>query len=289
MINEHIRGLSILRGTEKRRPDMANSGRCYLKGEFPVISFEKLLSSGRPFFGTFIQSVSPEFLEASAYAGFQFAAVDLEHASFGTETLVHLIRAGEAAGLSMLARVPGLDAACIKKSLDMGASGIIVPNIDTPEQAAEAVALCRFTPDGIRGACPGVRANRYGAGGSEYYENANRETAVIPLIESPAGIENYDAILAVPGISAVFLGPIDLSVALGLKGDVNDPTVQKMLLSCVKKAKAARVPVGALSMDHRFIKELLNSGLDFLAYGIDTILMYNTCRGILETLREKAE
>lgn len=112
---------------------------------------------------------------------------------------------------------------------------------------------------------------------------------MIPLIESPAGIEHYDAILAVPGISAVFLGPIDLSVALGLKGDANDPTVQNMLLSCVKKAKAARVPVGALSMDHRFIKELLNSGLDFLAYGIDTLLMYNMCRGIVETLREKTE
>lgn len=251
-----------------------------------MISFKALLSSGQPFFGTFIQSASPEFLEASAYAGFQFAAVDLEHACYGTETLVHLLRAGEAAGLSMLARVPGLDAALIKKSLDMGASGIIVPNIDTPEQAEEAVALCRFTPEGIRGACPGVRANSYGAGGSEYYENANRNTVVIPLIESPVGVENYDAILEVPGISAVFLGPIDLSVALGLKGDVNDPSVQSMLLTCVQKAKSVGVPVGALSMDYRFIKELLGHGLDFLAYGIDTILMYHMCRGIVEELHQ---
>jgi 2-keto-3-deoxy-L-rhamnonate aldolase RhmA len=254
-----------------------------------MISFKTLLSSDRPFFGTFIQSASPEFLEASAYAGFRFAAIDLEHASFGTETLVQLIRAGEAAGLSMLARVPGLDAALIKKSLDMGASGIIVPNIDTPEQAEKAVALCRFTPDGIRGACPGVRANRYGAGGSEYYENANRETVVIPLIESPVGVENYDQILAVPGISAVFLGPIDLSVALGLKGNVDDPRVQEMLVTCVKKAKAANVPVGALSMNYQFIRELLNDGLDFLAYGIDTILMYHMCREIVETLQEHSE
>ena len=149
--------------------------------------FKDLLNREVPFFGTFIQSASPEFLEASAYAGFRFAAVDLEHAAFGTETLVQLLRAGEAAGLSMLARVPELDAALIKKSLDMGASGIIVPNIDTAEQASEAVALCRFMPDGIRGACPGVRANHYGAGGSEYYEKANKETVVIPLIESQAG------------------------------------------------------------------------------------------------------
>ena len=249
-----------------------------------MVSFTSLLQAKQPFFGTFIQSASPEFLEASGYAGFRFAAVDLEHASFGTETLVHLIRAGEASGLSMLARVPGLDAALIKKSLDMGAAGIIVPNIDTPEQAEEAISLCRFTPEGIRGACPGVRTNRYGAGGPEYYEKANRETVVIPLIESPAGVENFDSILAVPGISAVFLGPIDLSVALGLNGNVGDPVVKDMLLSCVDKAHAVGVPVGALSMDSGFIRELFSHGLNFLAYGIDTILMYNHCRSIVGEL-----
>ena len=249
-----------------------------------MISFKSLLSNP-PVFGTFVQSASPEFLEASAYAGFRYAAVDLEHASFGTETLIHLIRAGEAAGLSMLARVPGLDGALIKRSLDMGAAGIIIPNIDTREQAEEAVSLCRFTPDGLRGACPGVRANRYGAGGNDYYERADRETAVIPLIESPVGIENFDEILSVPGITAVFLGPIDLSVALGLKGDMNDPAVQEMLLSCIRKAKAAEIAVGSLSMDHRFIKTLLDSGLDILACGIDTILMYRMCRQIMDDLR----
>lgn len=246
--------------------------------------FLSMLEEGKPFAGVFIQSASPEFLEASAYAGFRFAAVDLEHAAFGTETLVHLIRAGQAAGMSVLARVPGLDGALIKKSLDMGADGIIIPNIDTAAQAAQAAALCRFTPEGIRGACPGVRANRYGAGGAEYYEQANRNTAVIPLIESPRGVENFDDILAVEGISAVFLGPIDLSVALGLKGNVDDPAVKAMLLSCVKKARKAGVPVGALSMDSAFIGELFGHGLNFLAYGIDTILMYKTCRKIMDSL-----
>lgn len=242
--------------------------------------FHTLLAEGKPFLGAFIQSASPEFLEASAYAGFRFAAIDLEHAPFGTETLAQLVRAGQAAGLSVLARVSGLDPAQIKKSLDLGADGVIVPNVDTPEQAARAVALSRFTPLGVRGACPGVRANHYGAGGSEYYETANRETVVIPLIESPLGVENFDAILAVPGISAVFLGPIDLSVAMGLKGDVNDPRVQESLLSCVDKARAAGIPVGALSMDEAFIRTLFAHGLSFLAYGIDTLLLYRFCRAI---------
>lgn len=248
------------------------------------MDFLSLLKQKRPFLGFFIQTASPEFLEASAYAGFRFAAVDLEHAPYGTETLVQMIRAGEAAGLSVLARAPGLDAALIKRALDMGASGIIVPNIDTAAQAAQAAALCRFTPEGIRGACPGVRANHYGAGGSEYYARKNRETAVIPLIESPAGVEHCEEILATPGISALFLGPIDLSVAMGLRGDVDDPRVHESLLRCIDLAKAAGIPVGALSTDPAFAGEMFRHGLDFLACGIDTILMLNACRRMRESM-----
>jgi len=254
-----------------------------------MIPFHTLLAEKTPILGTFIQSGSPEFLEAAGYAGFRFAAVDLEHAYYGTETLAQLIRAGEAAGLSMLARVPSLDATWIKKSLDMGAAGIIVPNVDTPEQAAEAVRLCRFTPDGIRGACPGVRANRYGAGGGEYYERANRETAVMALIESPEGVRNYDAILRTEGLTAVFLGPVDLSVSMGLKGDVDAPEVHDSLLDMVRKASRAGVPVGALGLSSTFARELFDAGLDFLAYGIDTILMYQTCRGIVRDVLRQGE
>ncbi|MER2150251.1 MAG: aldolase/citrate lyase family protein [Candidatus Limivicinus sp.] len=249
-----------------------------------MISFLELLKENKPFLGTFIQSGSPEFLEASAYAGFRFAAIDLEHAFYGTETLIHMIRAGEAAGLSVLARVPALDAVWIKKALDMGAAGIIIPNIDTAQQAEEAVRLCKFTPAGIRGACPGVRANRYGAGGPEYYAEANRNIAVIPLIESPEGVKNFDAILRVDGIASVFLGPVDLSVSLGLCGDLNAPEVKSMLLDMVRKAAAASVPVGALGLDPDFIAELFSSGLNYLAYGIDTILMYQKCRELAEKM-----
>ena len=248
-------------------------------------SFHSLLSGHKPFLGTFVQSGSPEFLEAAGYAGFRFAAVDLEHAYYGTETLVNLIRAGEAAGLSMLARVPALDAVWIKKSLDMGASGIIIPNIDTAEQASDAVRLCRFTPEGVRGACPGVRANRYGAGGPEYYADSNKNTAVIPLVESPAGVRNFSEIVRTPGISAVFLGPVDLSVSMGLRGDLGAPALMDYLCDMIRQAKDAKVPVGALGMDTAFIRRLFDEGLDFLAFGIDTILMYQKCKEICDTIR----
>ena len=249
-----------------------------------MIPFSELLQEQKPFLGTFVQSAAPEFVEASAYAGFRFAAIDLEHTYYGVEKMAELVRAGEAAGLSMLARVPALDAVWIKKSLDLGAAGVIVPNIDTAAQAVEAVRLSKFTPEGIRGACPGVRANRYGAGGQEYYEKANRETVVIALVESPEGVKNFDEILRVPGLTAVFLGPVDLSVSMGLKGDLSAPEVRQALLTMVEKACRAGVPVGALGLDPAFVRELFAHGLDFLAYGIDTILMYQKCREIQQAV-----
>ena len=246
------------------------------------VTFQSLLAEKKPFLGTFVQSASPEFIEASAYAGFRFAAIDLEHTYYGVEKMAEMIRAGEAADLAMLARVPSLDATWIKKSLDLGASGVIVPNIDTPEQAAQAVSLCRFAPGGLRGACPGVRANRYGAGGSEYYENSDRNVTVIALVESPEGVRNFDAIVRTPGLTAVFLGPVDLSVSMGLKGDIGAPSVQTVLLEMIHKANAAGVPVGALGLERTFIKQLFAEGLNFLAYGIDTILMYQKCQEMMD-------
>lgn len=248
------------------------------------INFQSLLAEKKPILGTFLQSAAPEFVEAAAYAGFRYAAVDLEHTYYGVEKAAELIRAGEAADLAMLVRVPSLDATWIKKSLDFGASGVIVPNVDTPEQAAQAVQLCRFIPEGIRGACPGVRANRYGAGGSEYYGDSNRDVAVIVLVESPEGTRNFDAIVETSGLTAVFLGPVDLSVAMGLKGDITAPQVQEALLTMIHKANVAGIPVGALGMDVAFARHLFAEGLDFLAYGIDTILMYQKCREIMESI-----
>ena len=245
------------------------------------IPFSALLEEKKPFLGTFVQSGSPEFLEAAGYAGFRYIAVDLEHTYYGVERTAEMIRAGESADLCMLARVPALDAVWIKKSLDFGASGIIVPNIDTAEQARQAVRLCRFAPEGLRGACPGVRANCYGKGGPEYYTEANRQVAVIPLVESPEGVRNFSEIVAVPGISAVFLGPVDLSVAMGRGGDLADEQVRGALLDMIRQANSAGVPVGALAVDPAFARTLLASGLDFLAFGIDTILMYQKCREVM--------
>lgn len=252
-----------------------------------MLPFHNLLAQQRPFLGMFMQAAAPDLVEAAGLAGFSFAVVDLEHSYCGPEKALELVRAGETAGLSMLVRVPAAEAVWVKKALDLGAAGIIVPNVDTAAQAAEVVRLARFAPEGIRGACPTVRANGYGAGGSSFYTEANHATAVIVQVESQEALENYDAILATPGLSAVFVGPVDLAVSMGLMGNGSHPRVQEALRSMMARANAASVPIGAFGMGVEPARALLAQGLDFLAYGVDTLVFYESCRQILSAVLEK--
>ena len=105
---------------------------------------------------------------------------------------------------------------------------------------------------------------------------------MIPLVETPEGVRNFPEIVSTPDIAAVFLGPVDLSVAMGLGGDTTAPQVRSALLDMIGQANRAGVPVGALAVNPAFARELLDAGLNFLAYGIDTILMYQTCRQVME-------
>ena len=232
----------------------------------------------------FVQSGAPEFVEAMGYAGFRYAVLDLEHTYYGVEKAAEMIRAGEAAGLCMLVRVPAMDSIWIKKSLDFGASGIIVPNIDTPEDAADMVRRCMYTPEGYRGACPGTRAFEYGKKGGENYAASNRDVAVIPLIESRRGVKNFPEIVRTPGITSIFLGPVDLSVDMGLCGNIDDPSVQTALLDMIHESNAAGVPVGALTLDPAFTKHLFREGMDFCGYGIDNIIMYRALKEIHDSV-----
>ena len=248
------------------------------------VTFQSLLDEKKPFLGIFVQSGAPEFVEAMGYAGFRYAVLDLEHTYYGVEKAAEMIRAGEAAGLCMLVRVPAMDSIWIKKSLDFGASGIIVPNIDTPEDAADMVRRCMYTPEGYRGACPGTRAFEYGKKGGENYAASNRDVAVIPLIESRRGVKNFPEIVRTPGITSIFLGPVDLSVDMGLCGNIDDPSVQTALLDMIHESNAAGVPVGALTLDPAFTKHLFREGMDFCGYGIDNIIMYRALKEIHDSV-----
>lgn len=163
--------------------------------------------------GTFLGVPTAMAAEITARAGWDFVCVDSEHGGMNLEAIDSMIRGAEAAGVPSIVRVPevGQD---IARVLDLGATGVLVPRVETAAQAAEVVDRSRFAPQGSRGAGPG-RASQYGYAIGSYVESANDQIVVAVQIETATGLANVAEIAATPGVDVVFIGPIDLSVSLG--------------------------------------------------------------------------
>ena len=173
--------------------------------------------------------------EVMARQGFDALCVDLQHGLNELSNLLPMMQAISQTDTVPVVRVPWNDPAMIMKALDVGAYGIIVPLVNTAAEAAAAVAACRYPPVGFRSSGP-IRAVHYG--GSDYQANANNEIVVLAMIETKEGLANLDAICATPGLDGVYIGPADLSYALGMppRGDNPDPT---HLATCDKIRDAA--------------------------------------------------
>lgn len=177
--------------------------------------------------GTFVQISSPENAEIAAASGFDYIILDMEHGSFGIDSLVNMIRGVQLAGAAPVVRLPDDSEAGIMKALDVGAVGVLVPGVSNAEQAAKILSATRYAPLGSRGACPRVRATAHGLNPwQEHVEWSNQNVMVWLLIETLEGFQNFDKIVTLPGIDAVAFGAFDLSQALGLSGQTEHPEVR---------------------------------------------------------------
>ncbi|XWN30293.1 MAG: aldolase/citrate lyase family protein [Devosia sp.] len=213
-----------------------------------------LLREGGPLIGTWNQIAAPEITDIIGAAGFDFAIIDCEHGPFGIAEAERQGRACLAAGVAPGIRVAANDRVEIGKALDAGLGAVVVPNVASAKAAADAVAATRFAPEGTRGACPCVRACDHHALDWPAYEAAQKDaTAVVALVEGTAGYDAFDHILTVPGLTAIMMGPFDLAVSMGLKGDWRAPAVQDAVASMTKRAIAAEcrviLPLFAPSID----------------------------------------
>lgn len=180
--------------------------------------------SGGPGIGTWVQSPNPEACEAAAGAGYDFCIIDMEHGTFGWDMAVQLVRATQALGAAAILRVLSGDQRSLQKALDLGVDGILVPKVESGEQAGAIVAACRFPPNGIRGACGTTRASTHGIDSFATVIQRGAALHVWGLIESRAGVDNIADILA-SGVTGVVLGPFDLAFDMGLEGSSNHPDV----------------------------------------------------------------
>ena len=181
-------------------------------------------------FGTFVQIASPENAEIAAASGFDFIVLDMEHGSFGIESLVNMIRGVQIGGSTPVVRVPDDYETVIMKALDAGAVGLLIPGVSNAREAERVVRACRYAPKGNRGACPRVRATGHGFYPWEKHVKWSNENVMAwLLIETVEGFDNLEAILAVPGIDAVSFGAFDLSQSMGFSGKTDHPEVIERL------------------------------------------------------------
>lgn len=251
-------------------------------------SFKQLMKEEKKPVGIFVNTGCPEMVEITAQTGFRFVFIDNEHGSWGLETNADMIRAAESFDSIPLIRVPVIDETAIKYALDCGAAGVVIPGVSTPEQAVRALEYSKFAPEGKRGACPYVRANRYTGRSDTYFEESNRETAVVMLIEGEEGVANYDAILEVEGVEFVFFGPYDLSVSLGIPGQLEDPRVKKSIREMIRKANEKGIYAGMLGIEAKDSNEWFACGADYIVAVGDMALFYRTCQEMVNGIRARS-
>lgn len=234
-----------------------------------------MFAQGKSAIGTFVKLTDPAVPEILALAGFDFFVLDTEHAAVDREQLTGIVRAADAAGITPIVRVRENQQVEILQNLDLGYAGVQVPNVDTPQQAENLVSYVKYTPDGIRGLSPSVRACGYGTCGvQEYIDSANANTMVISHCETKTCVENLDEILNIKGIDVVFIGPMDLSQSYGVPGNTAHPEVRAAIERITRKTLAAGKVVGTVAGTPEAARKLMEQGVQYILLASDQGMIY---------------
>jgi 2-keto-3-deoxy-L-rhamnonate aldolase RhmA len=247
-------------------------------------NLRKRLNNGELLIGTILSLDSPDAAEILSGIGFDWIFIDAEHSTLAPH---HLKALFQAAGESTpcVVRLPALDEIAVKKTLDAGAAGLLVPQINSADQVEQLVQWGRYYPDGSRGLGFG-RAQGYGLKVGEYLENANENILLSVQAESAEAVENIESIVGVPGLDAVLVGPYDLSASMGLPGQVDHPEVKAAIQHVASVCFQAHMPIGIFGMTAEAVRPYIQQGFRFIVCGVDTVLLGNAARHLLEGLRD---
>ncbi|WOE32216.1 MULTISPECIES: 4-hydroxy-2-oxoheptanedioate aldolase [unclassified Acinetobacter] len=225
--------------------------------------------------------------EIAANAGFDWLLIDGEHAPNDLKSILYQLQTIAAYPSQAVVRPVTADVGLIKQLLDIGAQSLLIPMIESAEQAELMVKATRYPPEGIRGVGAALaRASRWN-NLTDYLQDADEQICVIIQIESKKGLDNLDDILKVEGIDGVFIGPADLSAALGYRGNPGHPEVQQIIVSAIQKIRAAGKAAGILSADEKLAKQYLALGTEFVAVGVDTSLLMKSMNQLLAKFKDQ--
>ncbi|MBC8183078.1 2,4-dihydroxyhept-2-ene-1,7-dioic acid aldolase [candidate division KSB1 bacterium] len=243
----------------------------------------KLLNENR-LIGTMVTLDSPAVSELLAQVGFDWLFIDAEHAPFSTRDMQALLQS--AGNTPCVIRLVSGTEVAIKKALDIGAAGIIVPQVNTAEHAEQIIRMARYSPEGNRGVGIG-RAHGYGLKFQEYIDRANEKTAVIVQAEHIEAVNNIHSIVKVPGIDAVLVGPYDLSASLGKLGKVDDPEVVAAIEKVTEACLNAGIRLGIFGVTTEAVKPYIEKGYTLIVAGVDTLMLARTAKALLKELKNK--
>jgi len=246
---------------------------------------KQTIQNGKIGLATWVLSGSPVVTEMAGQAGFDFVILDTQHSSlspYGAE-FENCMRAAYAADVTPFGRAVWNDPGQILKILDAGAKGIIVPQINTREDAELLVKAARYAPQGRRSYCPNVWAVRHEKS-SRFWQKSNEDIIVMPLVEEKEGFDNLEEIVAVEGVDGIYFGPVDLSVAIGLEGNCEDQIIWDKLEQVVKLCHSYGKIAANLAWNMQSLKRSLDMGVQFISFSTDISILSNAYQSSIENI-----
>lgn len=221
-----------------------------------------------------------------AAAGFDFVFIDMEHSGFSLETVGDLIQTARASNIVPLVRVPQAEYAWVARVLDCGAQGIIVPRVNTPEQVEQIVSWTRYPPAGIRGfACNTAQTDGQAVTTDEFIDASNQSVLVVIQIERREAVANLSKMLAIEGVDVACLGLMDLTVDLGVPGQIDHPSTRGAVQRLMTVAEEQGVATGVITADHDTVAQFVNQGVRFVSFATDEILLQRASEQAVQQLR----
>lgn len=234
--------------------------------------FKAAIAAGRHQIGIWSSLCSPIATEILVDAGFDWILFDAEHSPVEIADLYALLQAAGRGATSPAVRLAWNDRVMIKRALDIGAQTLLIPFIQNADEARAAVAATRYPPDGVRGVAGSTRASRYGRD-KGYFNTAADNICLIAQVETREALDNLEAIAAVEGVDAVFIGPSDLAASMGHIGNPGHADVQGAIQDAVKRLAGLGVPAGILAVTAQDARRYGDWGFTFVAAGVDTVLL----------------
>ncbi|GAB4029674.1 HpcH/HpaI aldolase family protein [Spirosoma gilvum] len=248
------------------------------------MGFKEKLRSGQTLYGLTLTVGTPQLAELIGLLGFDWVWIEAEHTTMGLDTIQAQLQALSGTGTQAVVRVDCNDQTIIKRVLDTGPDGIIIPNVNTPEEAQKAIKFTKYPPLGERGIGL-ARAQGYGLTLGSYVKTANDNVATIFMIEHITAVQNIHEILKVEGLDAVIIGSLDLAGSMNLQNDLGSPLIETEVQKVIAACKEANMPCGMFVGDPAQAKARIEQGIHLLTLGADVILLASAAKNVLDAVK----